>query len=157
MNHQSVAIVDFPETTVAVKEHRGDPELIGKSVMEFIEWRRLNHLHPSVGATFNILYGDPAGSDSENYRIDLCVAVEREMSDPHYGIVPGSIPAGRCAVMRHIGTDDGLGARIRQFLTEWLPDSGEQMRDYPMFLQRVRFYPEVPEIEAISDIFLPIE
>ena len=133
MNHQSVAIVDFPDTTVAVMQHRGDPELIGKSVLKFIEWRRLNHLHPSVSATFNILYGDPAGCDPENYRIDLCAAVDREISAPEYGIVTRTIPAGRCAVMRHIGTDDGFGDLIKQLLTEWLPDSGEQKMRFPDF------------------------
>ena len=40
--------------------------------------------------------------------------------------------------------------------TTWLPASGEEPRDFPLYLQRVRFFPNVPEHEAIIDILLPI-
>ena len=39
----------------------------------------------------------------------------------------------------------------------WLPQSGEEPRDFPLFLQRVRMFPDVPEHEAITDVFLPIK
>jgi len=138
-------------------EHRGDPRLIEHSIRKFIEWRRKNHLPPSVSATFNILYDDPAEVPPEKFRIDLCAAVDHEMNDPEYGIVSGTIPAGRCAVLRHIGSDDTLGNSIRQLCNQWLPISGETRRDFPIFLQRVCFLPEVPEIESVTDIFLPIK
>ncbi|HWQ26539.1 MAG TPA: GyrI-like domain-containing protein [Chlorobaculum sp.] len=154
---QTVTIIDFMETRIAVMEHRGDPRLIGNSIRRFIEWRRQNHLPPSASATFNILYDDPAEVAPEKFRIDLCAAVDREINDSEYGIVSGTIPAGRCAVLRHIGTEETLGNSILQLCTQWLPDSGEERRDFPIFLQRVRFFPEMPEIEAVTDIFLPIE
>ena len=154
---QTVTIIDFMETRIAVMEHRGDPRLIGNSIRRFIEWRRRNHLPPSASATFNILYDDPAEVPPEKFHIDLCAAVDREMNDPGYGIVSGTIPAGRCAVLHHIGSDDTLGNSIRQLCNQWLPISGETRRNFPIFLQRVRFFPEVPETEAVTDIFLPIE
>ncbi|WP_408605894.1 hypothetical protein [Mastigocladopsis repens] len=39
----------------------------------------------------------------------------------------------------------------------WLPLSGEEPRDFPLYLQRVSFFPDVPEYEAITDIFLPLK
>ena len=39
---------------------------------------------------------------------------------------------------------------------DWLPRSGEEPRDFPFFAQRVAFYPEVPEHEAVTDLFLPL-
>jgi AraC family transcriptional regulator len=39
---------------------------------------------------------------------------------------------------------------------EWLPNSGEELRDYPLYFQRIRFFPDVPEHEAVTDIFLPL-
>jgi AraC family transcriptional regulator len=157
MKHQSVAIVDFAETKVAIFEHRGDPGLIEESVERFKEWRKRNHLPPSVSATFNILYDDPAEAAPEKFRIDLCAAVDRDMIDSESGIITGSIPKGRCAVLRHIGSDETLGESIRELCTQWLPLSGEKRRDYPLFLQRVVFGPDVAENEAATDIFLPIE
>jgi len=53
---------------------------------------------------------------------------------------------------------------IQQFLreaviylySEWLPHSGEALRDFPFYLQRVTLFPDVAEHEAITDIFLPL-
>jgi AraC family transcriptional regulator len=156
MKHQAVAIVDFAETKVAIFEHRGDPRLIEESVERFKAWRRRNHLPPSASATFNILYEDPEEVAPEIFRIDLCAAVDSEMIDSESGIIAGTIPKGRCAVLRHIGSDKALGESIRELCEEWLPLSGEQRRDFPIFLQRVVFPPDVPENETVIDIFLPI-
>src|SRR5690606_40690953 len=79
---------------------------------------------------------------------------------PIYGdpiVKTKSIPAGRCAVLRHVGSDNTLGESIRWLYSDWLPQSGESLRDFPLFLRRVRFFPDVPEHEAISDIYLPLE
>jgi AraC family transcriptional regulator len=61
---ESVTIANFPETRVAVFEHRGDPRLIGESLRKFIAWRRQNRLPPWVSATFNILYSGPGSARS---------------------------------------------------------------------------------------------
>jgi AraC family transcriptional regulator len=37
--------------------------------------------------------------------------------------------------------------------TAWFPQSGEELRDFPLYYQRVKFFPDVPENEAITDIF----
>lgn len=38
----------------------------------------------------------------------------------------------------------------------WLPGSGEELRDFPLFMQRLTFFPDVPDNEAITDIYLPL-
>lgn len=151
---RDVRLMDFPETLVAALEHRGDPNRIGDSIRSFIAWRKQHHLHPSRHATFNIFYDDPYQVAPEDYRIDLCVAVDRDI--PGDGIVHKIIPAGRCALLRHIGSDDHLHASIAYLYSEWLPQSGEEPRDFPLFAQRVTFFPDVPEHEAVVDVFLPL-
>ncbi|WP_203546596.1 AraC family transcriptional regulator [Dyella caseinilytica] len=152
-----VKLVDVKETPVAVLEHRGDPRLIGDSIRQFIAWRKQQHLPPTKNATFNILYNDPEEIDHADYRFDLCVATEQDIEDNHYGIVRKTIPAGRCAVLRHIGSDETLRQSVSYLYSEWLPQSGEEPRDFPLYVQRVRFFPDVPEHEAIVDIFLPLK
>lgn len=151
---RAVRLMDFPETRLAVLEHRGDPNRIGDSIRSFIAWRKQHHLHPSRHATFNIFYDDPYQVAPEDYRIDLCVAVDRDVSGE--GIVDKHIPAGRCARLRHVGSDDHLHASIAYLYSQWLPQSGEEPRDFPLFVQRVTFFPDVPEHEAVVDIFLPL-
>ncbi|NQD38487.1 AraC family transcriptional regulator [Permianibacter sp. IMCC34836] len=155
--YDHVQLIAFPTTRVAVLEHRGDPRLLGDSIRQFIAWRKQQQLPPRLSATFNVLYDDPETTAPAAFRLDLCAATDRDIPANDFGIVAKTIPAGRCAVLRHTGTDDTLGASIRFLYSEWLPQSGEELRDYPLFLQRVRFFPDVPEHEAIVDIFLPLQ
>ena len=59
-------------------------------------------------------------------------------------------------MLRHVGSDDHLHAAIAYLYAQWLPRSGEEPRDFPLFVRRVRFYPDVSEHEAVVDIFLPL-
>lgn len=152
-----VKIVVFEETRVAVLEHRGDPARLGDSLRRFIAWRKQNRLPPAVSATFNILYDDPAETPPEDYRIDICAAIDRRVTENPFGVVEKTIPGGRCAVVRHVGSDDALGEAVRYLYATWLPASGEEPRDFPLYLQRVRFFPDVPEREAVTDVFLPLQ
>jgi AraC family transcriptional regulator len=156
-SHRDIRIEHFPETRVAVLEHRGDPDRLGDSIRAFIAWRKQHHLHPSRHATFNIFYDDPYQVAPADYRLDLCVAVDRSLGDEVSGIVDKAIPEGRCAVLRHVGSDDHLHAAIAYLYAQWLPQSGEEPRDFPLFVQRLRFYPDVAEHEAVVDVFLPLK
>ena len=153
---ESVRIVDFEETRVAALEHRGDPKRLGDSVRSFITWRKQNNLPPAKSATFNILYDDPADTAPQDYRFDICAAINRSVASNDFGIVEKVIPKGRCAALRHVGSDDTLAAAINYLYATWYPASGEELRDFPLSLQRIRFFPEVPEHEAVADIFLPL-
>lgn len=148
-----VRIVDLRDISVAALEYRGNRRFIGKAVREFVEWRRLNNLPPKLSATYNIVYQDADGE----CHYDLCAASAREIADDGSGVVAKIIPGGRCAVIRHIGGDAGLGRVATLLYRDWLPRSGERPRAFPMFFQRVRFPPEVPEDEAVTDVFLPLE
>jgi AraC family transcriptional regulator len=152
-----VQLVTVDAIKIAVLEHRGDPHLLGDSIRTFIAWRKQHQLHPSRHATFNLLYDDPEQVPPEAYRFDLCVAFDRQLEPNTSGIVAKTIPAGRCAVLRHLGSDDTLGQSIAWLYAQWLPASGEEPRDFPLYLQRVRFFPDVAEHEAVTDIFLPLK
>lgn len=155
--NERVRIELFPETKVAVLEHRGDPRRLGDSIRRFIEWRRENRVPPSVSATFNIVYNDLERVDPEDFRFGLCAAVDKDVEDNRYGVVAGTIPGGRCAVLRHVGSDDTIGEAARYLYQEWLPRSGEEPRDFPLFFQRIEFFPDVAESDAVTDVFLPLK
>jgi len=153
---EPVRIIHFQETKVAALEHRGDPKLLGDSIRRFIQWRKQNGLPPRISATYNIVYDNPAETDPDDYRFDLCASTERVVADNSFGVVMKSIPAGRCAVLRHIGSDDTLAETVTYLYSEWLPQSGEELRDFPLYFQRVSFFPDVAEHEAVTDVFLPL-
>ncbi len=153
----NVEIVDFPETLIATLEHRGSPSLLGNTIQKFIEWRKANRLSPSKCKIFNLVYHDPNITVPEDYRFDVCCSIEQKVEENAYGIVNKAIPAGKCAVVRHTGSDDSIGVSVHYLYSEWLQDSNFEVRDFPIFFERVSFFPEVPENELVTDIYLPIE
>lgn len=153
---KTVKIITCQDIPIAVLTHHGDPNLLGDSLRIFIAWRRAQRLSPSVSATYNIIYNDPAQVAPEDFRLGLCAATDQSVAPNALGIVSQTIPGGRCAVLRHIGPDDTLNCAVRYLYQKWLPQSGESLRDFPLYLQRIKFFPDVPEREAIIDIFLPI-
>lgn len=153
---EQVKLVEVPTIKIAVLEHRGDPALLGDSIRTFITWRKSMGLSPAKSATFNIMYDDPFNTAPEDFRFDLAVGTERVVAPNEVGVISKVIPAGRCAVLRHIGSEDTFGSAVSYLYGEWLPQSGEETRDFPLYCQRVAFFPDVPEHEAITDIFLPI-
>jgi AraC family transcriptional regulator len=150
-------IITFKETNVAVFEHRGDPKRIGDSIRTFIAWRKQNHLPPRLSNTFNIFYDDPVDTEPDDFRLDLCASTERGVAPNDFGVIAKVIPGGRCAVLRHVGSDDNLGNTLKYLYSDWLPQSGEELRDFPLYVQRVAFFPDVPEHEAVIDAFLPLK
>jgi AraC family transcriptional regulator len=155
--HDDVRIVDFKETRVAAMEHRGDPATIWETVRRFIAWRKQTGIVPKVSATFQLLYDDPATTPPAEFRCDLCAATERDIMPNDAGMVVKTIPGGRCAVLRFTGSDDGLGDAAMFLYRDWLPNSGEETRDFPLYCQRLSFFPDVPEHEAVMDIFLALK
>jgi AraC family transcriptional regulator len=151
-----VRIVDVPAVPVAVLEHRGDPRLIGDTIRRFIAWRRQVGLPPRISRTFNLLHADPDSTPPEDYRLDLCAATDGAIAPNEHGVVAGTIPGGRCAVLRQVGASDDLRRSVHFLYAEWLPQSGEDLRDFPVFVERISFFPDVPEHEAITDVFLPL-
>jgi AraC family transcriptional regulator len=151
-----VRVVTFPATRVALLEHRGSALSLGDSIRKFIAWRRANGLPPSTHATFNIVHNDPDETPDAEFRFDLCVAVDGPLAANDDGVRESIIAGGRCAMLRHVGSDDQLGRSILRLYAEWLPGSGEETRDFPLFMQRVKFFPEVPDGEAVTDIYLPL-
>lgn len=151
-----VRIVNFPATRVGLLEHRGNPLRLGESIRRFIEFRRAHRLAPRTHATFNLVHDDPDETPPEDFRFGLCVAMDDPVPQNDAGVREFVIPAGRCAVLRHQGSDDQLGRSIRHLYAHWLPASGADPRDFPLFLQRVAFFPDVPDAEAITDIHLPL-
>ena len=152
-----VKVVEFKETKVAVLEHRRTPGLINDSVQTFIEWRKENKLPPKVSETYNIIYDDPATTEPEEFRLDLCASIHSDVKENSYGVIAKMIPGGRCAVLRHTGLDNNIGESFHYLYKKWLPESGEELRDFPCFLHRVNLFPDVPEHEIITDIYLPLQ
>ncbi|MEZ4367448.1 MAG: AraC family transcriptional regulator [Kofleriaceae bacterium] len=151
-----VEIVTTPPRTLAVLEHRGDPATLGASLQRFIAWRRPRGLSPARAATFNLWYEDPDQVAPEAFRLDLGVEVTGPVEANPEGLVARELAGGRCARLRHVGSDHGLRAAATFLYCTWLPASGCELRDAPLFVHRVSFGPDVAQDEEVCDLYLPL-
>jgi AraC family transcriptional regulator len=154
--NMKVAILDFPETLVAALEHHGPEHLTYNTTKKFIEWRQANGLRPGMGNTYGVHYSDPVTTLPEDYRLDICLSVAKPVAPNPQGVVTKTIPAGRCACVRHIGSRHHIHP-AEWIYREWLPQSGEELRDYPIFFHYVNVGPDVKEHEMITDVYLPLK
>ncbi|ESZ18853.1 AraC family transcriptional regulator [Mesorhizobium sp. L48C026A00] len=150
-----VNIIDVPETPVAVLQHRGNPALVAETIQKFIGWRRAAGLSAASSATYTVFHSDSDITPPDEFRLDICAATDRKIEMNDQGVEAGVLPAGRCAVLRAIGAEN-VEPAIEFLYRDWLPASGEALRDFPLYCQRVSFVPMVAEHEAITDIFLPL-
>lgn len=151
-----VTLRDVAPIRVAIFEHRGDPATLDATIQRFIAWRKAAGLSPRTHPTFNIWHSERRPADPADYRMDLCVGLNPgqrvEVEDP--SVKAGEIPGGRCAVLRVTGDTHNLEPAALYLYREWLPASGEEMRDFPIYCQRL--FVEEPERGAAAELFLPL-
>jgi AraC family transcriptional regulator len=157
VNQMEVRIVNFTETKIATLQHQGPAGLINDTVSRFIEWRKATGLSPiKTSQTFGIAYDNPDTTEPEKFRFDICSSVIKDIPENPQGVANSVIPAGRCAVVRHLGAHHRIAESIYPLYREWLPNSGESLRDFPLYFHYLNLIPETPEHALETDIYLPL-
>ena len=152
-----VRTVDFPEVRVAALEHRGPPGLLNQSVQTFIRWRQQSGQSPVASSrTFGIPYGNPDTTPAQDFHFAICGEIHDTVAPNAFNVGELIIPAGRCAVVRHVGSTDHIGETIYPIYREWLPASGEELRDHPLFFEYLSISPETPKDQWQTDIYVPL-
>ncbi|WP_085708502.1 MULTISPECIES: GyrI-like domain-containing protein [unclassified Pseudomonas] len=152
-----VRIVDFPGVQVAALDHRGPPGLVNQSVQRFIHWRQQSGQSPVTSSrTFGIPYGNPDTTPPEDFHFAICGEIREAVAPNEFSVRELSIPAGRCAVVRHKGSTDHIGETIYPVYRDWLPASGEELRDHPLFFEYLSISPETPQEQWQTDIYVPL-
>jgi len=151
-----VEIVEFPTTRLAAVEYQGPPIGEHSAIGRLVAWRREHGVGPDRGMTIGIHYNNAATTAPEDYRIDVCVSFEGPIGPNPYGVVAKEIPGGRCARIRHFGTREHI-AEAEYLYREWLPASGEALRDDPPFFHYVNIGPNVADADMITDVYLPLK
>lgn len=153
-----VIIRDLPPTPVAILEHRGDRATLPASIERFIAWRKAAGLSPQTSATFNIFRSERTPADPEAYAMDICVGTDQPIAPDDPDMKAGVIPGGRCAVLRAVHNTHNLEAPAMYLYRDWLPASGEEARDFPLFCRRhFSVIPDRPVEEVVVELFLPLK
>jgi len=158
-DHMDVKIITTPTIKVAVLEHRASPAHLTDSILRFIEWRKSTTLSPVLTSqTFGIAYDDPETTEPDAFRFDICgsITADEVPANPQ-GVIQKEIPGGRCAVVRHLGSTDRIGESVYYLFRNWLPGSGEELRNFPVYFEYLNVSAEVPEADKETDVYLPLK
>ncbi|MFT0869889.1 AraC family transcriptional regulator [Pseudomonas sp. CAM1A] len=152
-----VRIVDFPAVRLAALEHRGPANQVSETVRRFIDWRMSSGQSPVASSrSFGIPYNNPDTTAPQDFRFAICGEIHEAVVPNVQGVRESSLPAGRCAVVRHVGSPDHIGETIYPIYRDWLPGSGEELRDHPLFFHYLSIYPQTPLEQWQTDIYVPI-
>ena len=132
--HDDVTIRDVPLTPVAIMEHRGDRATLGDTFQRFIAWRKAAGLSPETSPTFMVFRSERIPAVPADYSMDICVATDQPIEANDAQVKAGVIPGGRCAVLRAVnGASNNLEPEGLYLYRDWLPASGEEARDFPIY------------------------
>ncbi|GGF12074.1 transcriptional regulator [Aliidongia dinghuensis] len=154
-----VTIRDVPPTAVAIMEHRGDRATLGETFQRFNAWRKAAGLSPETSPTFMIFRSERIPAVPADYSMDICVGTDQPIAANDVQVKAGVIPGGRCAVLRAVnGASNNLEPEGLFLYRDWLPASGEEVRDFPIHSKRwLSFFPDVPVHEVVAELFLPLK
>nr|WP_295886695.1 AraC family transcriptional regulator [uncultured Devosia sp.] len=157
-DNNDVTIRDVPATPVAMIEHRGDRAMIPDTRERFIAWRKAAGLSPAASTSYMVFRSERMPANPADYAMDLCVATDQAIEDNQFQVKPGTIPGGRCAVLRYPGNTNNLEPAALYLYRDWLPASGEEARDFPVYCtRRLALIPEVEAHEVVVELFLPLK
>ncbi|MCW1431048.1 AraC family transcriptional regulator [Novosphingobium sp. JCM 18896] len=155
---EDVTIRDLPPIPVAIMEHRGDRARLPETIERFVAWRKAAGLSPETSSTFNVFRSERIPDNPEDYSMDLCIGTDRPVAADDGQMKPGMIPGGRCAVLRVIHNTNNLEPAALYLYRDWLPASGEEARDFPIYCQRhFSLPPNTPVPEVVCEVFLPLK
>jgi AraC family transcriptional regulator len=150
-----VTLREVAPTRVALFEHRGDPATLDTTIQRFIAWRKASGLSPKNSTTFNIWYSERRPANPADYAMDLCCGTDQPIETHGHDVRAGEIPGGRVAVLRVTGDTHNLEPAALFLYRDWLPASGEEMRDFPIYCQR--FFLDEPAGATAAELYLPLK
>lgn len=157
-----VKIITVEPINVAVLEHLGDPMRVNNTVAAFIEWRKASGLSDyTTQGTYGVPWNDPHTTPGDEFRFDVCGELNPEANgqvpENAQGVISKTIPGGRCAVVRHVGAYERISDSVYYLYRQWLPQSGEELRDFPVYFRYLELDQNHPEHAQQTDILLPLK
>lgn len=153
-----VEITHVEPIRIALLAHRGPVNALNATVAQFIAWRKASGLSPVERCrTFGLAWDNPDTTPPEQFRFGICGELEGDLPGNAQGVVESLIPGGRCARVRHVGAHERLGDSIYPLYRQWLPESGEELRDFPLYFHYLNLLPDTPPGELLTDIYLPLK
>jgi AraC family transcriptional regulator len=150
-----VSIRALQPVRLAVLRHSGSYLEIGTTFERLFAWAAGRGLMGAQTRVIGVYYDDPDGTPAPALRSDAGISVGPDVAlDDGLRIL--EVPGGRHAVLHHKGPYAELNKAYRWLYCDWLPTSGEQCADRPIFEEYLNNPRALPPEEWLADICLPV-
>ncbi len=103
-----------------------------------------------------IYHDDPKVTESDKLRSDVCLVIRKPVT-PQGEIGVKEIPGGKYAVFLYQGSYDKLGFVYDTIFAKWLPESGCELRNVPMFEKYVNNPAHTTPDKLKTEIYIPVK
>ncbi len=151
-----VEIKQLKPMRVAFMRHTGPYGEVGETWDRFLTFMGKDGYLAGNPMMLGICHDDPEVTPPAKIRYDACLAVD-ESFQPTGDIGVQSIEGGEYAMTTHTGPYNQLGKTYAEFLGQWLPRSGRELRNAPCFEVYVNDPQGTPADELMTDIYAPLQ
>ncbi|CAM4192750.1 AraC family transcriptional regulator [Bordetella tumbae] len=149
------SIETFAGASLATLAHHGDYQHIGTTFDRLFLLASSRELIEPATRSFGVYFDDPQQVPADQLRALAGFTL------PDGAVVdavfePFALPATRCAVLEYTGPYSELESAYNWLFGQWLPDSGYETRDFPMWEEYVNDPKTTPASDLKTRIYLPL-
>jgi len=104
----------------------------------------------------SIYHDDPKVTTSEKLRTDVCLVLPKP-AEPKGEIGVKEIAGGKYAVFLYQGPYTNLGIVYDTIFAQWLPDSGYELRNAPLYEKYINDPSRTEEAKLKTEIYIPLQ
>jgi AraC family transcriptional regulator len=150
-----IEIRDMPELRVATVAHIGPYNRISEAFARLGGTAGQSGLFGPDAAMLALYHDDPETTPVAELRSDAAIVISRDARVPDT-LGERRIDGGRYACATHVGPYEQLGDAWAQLMGEWLPHSGERMRDGVAFEIYRNTPADTPPQELRTELYIPL-
>ncbi|MDG2525824.1 GyrI-like domain-containing protein [Stenotrophomonas sp. HITSZ_GD] len=151
-----VTIEEVSPFEVVVLRQRGAFEDLDRGFGRLFDWA----MRAGLGERLERLVGVPLADHRDvaprEHEFDCAMAFGEGVATPPAPMALRTLGGGRHAVLRHVGPYEGLEDALDRLLREWWPDSGQRLRDAPVFHHYLDDPEQTPAPILRADLYVPL-
>lgn len=148
----TVEITENPAAELLAVAHQGCYLNIGQAFEKLYIFAATKQLLGPTTRSVGIYYQDPDSVPESELRSHACISSDDAQSHATDGIDVLSLPGGRCASLVFKGPYAELEKAYAYLFGQWLPNSGEEMADFPAFEEYLNDPKNTPVNELLTRI-----
>lgn len=144
--------------TVAAIEHQGEYMNIGRAFEMLFHWLAVRELVDPRARSLGIYFDDPSAVPADELRsMACCELFEPDAVKFEAPVSRTEVAGGEFAVLTHVGPYAQLCFAYQWLYGEWLPKSGRETGEAPVFEVYLNDPRETAPADLVTEIWLPLK